>query len=92
METFVNLSTYFTKLIKKKWFNLDTILIHNHSYPILGFSENITAIAGKLLAVSKGGNTATALSPLGTRFSVVWGAPFGEAPPPGVPGGGFPVK
>ena len=61
-------------------------------YPILGFSENITAIAGKLLAVSKGGNTATALSPRGTRFSIVWDAPFGEAPPPGVPGWAFPVK
>ena len=59
---------------------------------MLGSSENITATAGKLLAVSKGGNTATALSPTGTRFNVVCGAPFGEAPPPGVPGGGFPVE
>ena len=59
---------------------------------MLGSSENITATAGNVLAVSKGGNTATALSPAGTRLRVVWGAPFGEAPPPGVPGGGFPVK
>ena len=59
---------------------------------MLGSSENITATAGKLLAVSKGGNTATALSPAGTRFNVVCSAPFGGAPPPGVPGGGFPVE
>ena len=59
---------------------------------MLGSSANITATAGKLLAVSKGGNTATALSPAGTRFSVVCGAPFGGAPPPAVPGGGFPVE
>ena len=59
---------------------------------MLGFSENITAIAGKVLAVSKGGNTATALNPKGTRFNIVWGAPIGEAPPPGAPGWAFPVK
>ena len=59
---------------------------------MLGFSENITAIAGKVLAVSKGGNTATALSPRGTRFSIVRGAPIGEAPPPRAPGRAFPAK
>ena len=63
-----------------------------NNYSVLRFSENITAIAGKLPTVPKGGNKATALSPIETRFSIDWGAPFGEAPPPGVPGWAFHVK
>ena len=57
-------------------------------------SENITAIAGKVLGVTKGGNTATAVKPAGIKATAEAPArlatTFGDPPPPGDPGGGDP--
>ena len=60
------------------------------NYPILGSSANITAMAGIVLAFAKGGNTATALRPTGVRARTWADAPFGDPPPPAVPGAGCP--
>ena len=66
---------------------------------LVGSSENITAIAGKVLGVSKGGNTATAVKPAGTKATAAAAtglvAMLGDPPPPGAsgvgePGGVFP--
>ena len=50
----------------------------------------MTATAGILRGVAKGGNVAIAVSPAGTRARVAAGAPLGEAPPPTDPGGVLP--
>ena len=47
----------------------------------------MTASASTVLGVAKGGKTATAFKPAGTNASTEDDAPFGEAPPPTVPGG-----
>jgi hypothetical protein len=60
------------------------------NYPIFGSSANITAMAGIVLAFAKGGNTATALRPTGVRARTWADAPFGDPPPPAVPGAGCP--
>ena len=52
----------------------------------------MTATAGIVLGVRKGGKTATAVSPAGTSARVVAGAPSGDSPPPADPGGGLPVS
>ena len=44
-------------------------------------SAKMTATAGILRGVAKGGNVAIAVSPAGTRARVAAGAPLGEAPP-----------
>ena len=54
---------------------------------LVGFSVNITALAGKVLGISKGGNTATAGNPGGTRAND-WAKDgfeksVGKPPPPG---------
>ena len=51
----------------------------------------MTATAGIVLGVRKGGKTATAVSPAGTSAIVAAGAPLGDAPPPNDPGVGFPA-
>ena len=53
-------------------------------------SAKMTATAGILRGVAKGGNVAIAVSPAGTRERVAAGAPLGEAPPPTDPGGVLP--
>ena len=53
-------------------------------------SAKMTATAGILRGVAKGGNVAIAVSPAGTRARVAAGAPLGEAPPPTDPGGVLP--
>ena len=50
-------------------------------------SENITAFTGTGGSISKGGNTATATNPKGTRAAAA-GLVAGTPPPPGVPGWG----
>ena len=50
----------------------------------------MTATAGILRGVAKGGNVAMAVSPAGTRARVAAGASLGEAPPPTDPGGVLP--
>ena len=63
-------------------------------FRLVDSSENITAIAGKVLGVSKGGNTATAVKPAGTKATAeaATGLPttLGDPPPPGDPGAGEP--
>ena len=53
-------------------------------------SAKMTATAGILRGVAKGGNVAMAVSPAGTRARVAAGASLGEAPPPTDPGGVLP--
>ena len=62
---------------------------------MLGSSANMTAMAGTVLGLSKGGNTAIAVRPKGTNavarrmfagLAVITPPPKGEAPPPMAPG------
>ena len=57
-----------------------------------GFSKKITACAGIVLGVAKGGKVATGVNPCGTRLSCVGVAVDGIPPPapPGIPGAGLP--
>ena len=64
-------------------------------------SENITLIAGIVLGVLYGGKTAMGVNPRGTSVRAIARvcgvaalAPSseGDAPPPGAPGTGFPMK
>ena len=64
----------------------------NLTHPIDGSSANMTASASTVLGVAKGGKTATAFKPAGTNARTEGDAPFGDAPPPIVPGCGFPVR
>ena len=68
---------------------------------MFGSSENITLTAGVVLGVLYGGKTATGVNPRGTSVraiarvcGIVAPAPTSEvdAPPPGAPGTGFPMK
>ena len=66
---------------------------------MFGSSENITLTAGNVLGVLYGGKTAMGVNPRGTSVRAVArvcgaAAPTteGDAPPPGAPGAGFPMK
>ena len=53
-------------------------------------SLHITATAGTVRGVAKGGKTATAVKPAGTRARTLPGLVLGWPPPPGDPGVGVP--
>lgn len=61
--------------------------------PGVAVSKKMTATAGTVLCVAKGGKIATGIVPVGTKAIASRASglfPTGLAPPPGVPGKGFP--